>query len=89
MADKAKKFDSTAELEKLVSSSSVLETLKPQLDVVLESFEEIKVINNEKIKVYNDTVAVRNSALKALTDNEVEVSEDYTKVNYATVQKLK
>lgn len=89
MADKAKKFDSTAELEKLVSSSSVLETLKPQLDVVLESFEEIKVINNEKIKVYNDTVAVRNSALKALTDNNVEISEDYTKVDYATIQKLK
>lgn len=80
-------FDKEVELHNLISSTAVLEILAPQIEQIVSKFQEIKGINNDKIKVYNDTVATRNAALTALKDENVE--EQYTAVEYKTIPKLK
>tara|TARA_R110000744_G_scaffold1751_1_gene6287 strand:+ start:3228 stop:3485 length:258 start_codon:yes stop_codon:yes gene_type:complete len=80
-------FDKEKELLNLISSTAVLEILAPQTEQIVSKFQEIKSINNEKIKVYNDTVATRNAALTALKDEEIE--DQYTAVEYKAIPKLK
>lgn len=80
-------FDKEKELHNLISSTAVLEVLAPQIEQIVSKFQEIKGINNEKIKVYNDTVATRNASLTALKDENVE--EQYTAVEYKAIPKLK
>lgn len=80
-------FDKEKELLNLISSTAVLEILAPQIEQIVSKFQEIKGINNESIKVYNDTVATRNAALTALKDENVE--EQYTAVEYKAIPKLK
>jgi len=80
-------IDKEQEKNNLISSTSVLEVLAPQIESIVNTFEQIKGINNEKIKVYNDTVATRNAALTALKDEEIE--EQYTAVEYKAIPKLK
>ena len=75
------------ELLNLISSTAVLEILAPQTEQIVSKFQEIKSINNESIKVYNDTVATRNAALTALKDEEIE--DQYTAVEYKAIPKLK
>jgi|SaaInlStandDraft_1057018.scaffolds.fasta_scaffold00360_57 hypothetical protein len=80
-------IDKEQEKNNLISSTSVLGVLAPQIELIVNTFEQIKGINNEKIKVYNDTVATRNAALTALKDDEIE--DQYTAVEYKAIQKLK
>ena len=80
-------IDKEVELHNLISSTSVLGVLAPQIELIVNTFEQIKGINNEKIKAYNDTVATRNAALTALKDEEIE--EQYTAVEYKAIPKLK
>ena len=80
-------FDKEIELHNLISSTAVLEILAPQIEQIVSKFQEIKGINNESIKVYNDTVATRNAALTALKDENVE--DQYTAVEYKAISKLK
>ena len=80
-------FDKEKELHNLISSTAVLELLTPQIEQIVSKFQEIKGINNESIKVYNDTVATRNAALTALKDEEIE--NQYTAVEYKAIPKLK
>ena len=80
-------FDKEKELLNLISSTAVLEILAPQTEQIVSKFQEIKSINNENIKVYNDTVATRNAALTALKDEEIE--DQYTAVEYKAIPKLK
>ena len=80
-------IDKEVELLNLISSTAVLGVLAPQIELIVNTFEQIKGINNEKIKVYNDTVATRNAALTALKDEEIE--EQYTAVEYKSIPKLK
>ena len=80
-------FDKEKELLNLISSTAVLEILAPQIEQIVSKFQEIKGINNESIKVYNETVATRNAALTALKDENVE--EQYTSVEYKAIPKLK
>tara|TARA_R110000803_G_scaffold163045_2_gene226724 strand:+ start:1978 stop:2235 length:258 start_codon:yes stop_codon:yes gene_type:complete len=80
-------FDKEKELLNLISSTAVLEILAPQIEQIVSKFQEIKSINNESIKVYNDTVATRNAALTALKDEEIE--DQYTAVEYKAIPKLK
>tara|TARA_R110000764_G_scaffold5687_2_gene22277 strand:+ start:169 stop:426 length:258 start_codon:yes stop_codon:yes gene_type:complete len=80
-------FDKEKELLNLISSTAVLEILAPQTEQIVSKFQEIKSINNESIKVYNDTVATRNAALTALKDEEIE--DQYTAVEYKAIPKLK
>ena len=80
-------IDKEQEKNNLISSTSVLGVLAPQIELIVNTFEQIKGINNEKIKVYNDTVATRNAALTALKDEEIE--EQYTAVEYKAIPKLK
>jgi len=80
-------FDKEKELLNLISSTAVLEILAPQIEQIVSKFQEIKGINNESIKVYNDTVATRNAALTALKDENVE--DQYTAVEYKAISKLK
>lgn len=80
-------FDKEVELHNLISSTAVLEVLAPQIEQIVNTFKQIKDINNEKIKVYNETVSTRNAALTALKDENVE--EQYTAVEYKAIPKLK
>ena len=80
-------IDKEVELHNLISSTAVLELLAPQIEQIVSKFQEIKGINNESIKVYNETVATRNTALTALKDENVE--EQYTAVDYKSIPKLK
>ena len=80
-------IDKEVELHNLISSTAVLEILAPQIEQIVSKFQEIKGINNESIKVYNETVATRNAALTALKDEEIE--EQYTSVEYKAIPKLK
>ena len=80
-------IDKEVELHNLISSTAVLEILAPQIEQIVSKFQEIKGINNESIKVYNETVATRNAALTALKDENVE--EQYTSVEYKAIPKLK
>ena len=80
-------IDKEQEKNNLISSTAVLGVLAPQIELIVNTFEQIKGINNEKIKVYNDTVATRNAALTALKDEEIE--EQYTAVEYKAIPKLK
>ena len=80
-------IDKEVELLNLISSTAVLGVLAPQIELIVNTFEQIKGINNEKIKVYNDTVATRNAALTALKDEEIE--DHYTAVEYKSIPKLK
>lgn len=80
-------IDKEVELHNLISSTAVLEILAPQIEQIVSKFQEIKGINNESIKVYNDTVATRNAALTALKDENVE--DQYTAVEYKAISKLK
>tara|TARA_R110002167_G_scaffold328366_1_gene534697 strand:- start:747 stop:1004 length:258 start_codon:yes stop_codon:yes gene_type:complete len=80
-------FDKEKELHNLISSTAVLELLTPQIEQIVSKFQEIKGVNNESIKVYNDTVATRNAALTALKDEEIE--NQYTAVEYKAIPKLK
>jgi hypothetical protein len=80
-------IDKEVELHNLISSTAVLEILAPQIEQIVSKFQEIKGINNESIKVYNETVATRNAALTALKDEEIE--EQYTAVEYKSITKLK
>ena len=80
-------IDKEVELHNLISSTAVLEILAPQIEQIVSKFQEIKGINNESIKVYNETVATRNAALTALKDENVE--DQYTAVEYKAISKLK
>jgi hypothetical protein len=80
-------IDKEQEKNNLISSTSVLGVLAPQIESIVNTFEQIKGINNEKIKVYNDTVATRNAALTALKDEEIQ--DQYTAVEYKAIPKLK